>query len=845
MTLSMVGSSNVFPPGDPAPHFSVTYGLHNRQAFVRSSPVVLPTNEDWMRLTLRDGLRTAQGGAELHDAVEQKTQIPSKAAAFQIKSITSSIVRNKEGEPDQVLNIETSSDISTPELAKALQVYLLPKREPPKSETFEEEESSADGDSEESSSEASEETTDSEESSDEEGETTSEKPETKWANADEITDEILEQATVVKFTAIPTEKEFDRNHHFKFRLEGDGQLYVRIEKGLKARSGYEMAEDHTNVVAPAELPQEVEIQGNGGLLALGGERKLSIRSRGVSVIKYEIDRVLSTEINHLVSQTEGEFQAPEFKNASFDQDNISRIAREDQSIALQNKWKSNYSAFDFAQYLQKPADGGSERGLFFLTARAWDPVTKKFIKNASATRFILVSDLGLLVKKNADQTSDVFVVSIKTGQPIGGVTVEILGRNGLPVQSAQTSPDGRVTFPSVAGNDHEKKAVAYVARLGEDISFIPYARDDRMLNFSRFDIEGVEKVLAEDLDAFVFTDRGVYRPGDEMHIGLVIKQRNWSGRLAGLPIETEVVDARDLKVQTKKLALPAVGFAEVNYKTAYESPTGEYTINVYLVKNDKRSTLLGSTTVNVKEFLPDRMKIETRLSKTSPRGWVDPKEMKASIALANLYGTPASDRRIKSRVELSPASFSFSEFKEYSFYDPLLDENKERQAETVDLGEQNTDETGKAELDLQLDRFADATYSMRYFAEAFEGEGGRSITGQVSALVSALPYVVGYKSDGDLRYINASTPRAVDLLAVDPQLKKIPLENVTLNVIAQEYVSVVTKKENGSYGYESVLKERVAKTEKIAISADGLRYQLPTEEPGDYVVELRDEGDRE
>ncbi len=98
---------------------------------------------------------------------------------------------------------------------------------------------------------------------------------------------------------------------------------------------------------------------------------------------------------------------------------------------------------------------------------------------------------------------------------------------------------------------------------------------------------------------------------------------------------------------------------------------------------------------------------------------------------------------------------------------------------------------------------------MRFFAEAFEGEGGRSITGQASALVSALPYVVGYKSDGDLRYINASTPRAVDLLAVDPQLKKIPLENVTLNVIAQEYVSVVTKKENGSYGYESVLKERV------------------------------------
>ncbi|HKP93468.1 MAG TPA: alpha-2-macroglobulin [Chthoniobacterales bacterium] len=850
LNVTMGGGSNVFAPNDAPPHFTITYGPHNRKAFVRTSPIVLPAEEDWMKLIVRPGLRTAQGGAELKDAVEQKTQIPSKATAVQIKSIQSSIVRNKEGEPEQILNIETSSDIATPDLAKALHVNLLPKRAAAKSDASQSEDSSTEETSEESTSTAPEEspspdTKAEESSSDGEEETTNDKStDTKWANADEVPDDVLERATVVKITAIPTEKEFARDHHFKFRIESDGQLYVRVDKGLKARSGYELAETRAEIVAPAELPQEIEIQGDGGVLALGGERKLSIRSRGVPVIKFEIDRVLSTQINHLVSQTEGEFQAPEFKNASFDQDNISRIAREDQTIALQNKWKANYSAFDFSRYLQKPSDGGSERGLFFLTARGWDPVAKKFIKGVKTTRFILVSDLGLLVKKNADQTSDVFVVSIKTGLPLGGVTVDILGRNGIAVQSAKTSPDGRVTFTSVDKNEHERKAVAYVARLGDDISFIPYARDDRMVNFSRFDIDGVNKVLAEDLDAFVFTERGVYRPGDEMHIAFVIKQRNWLGKLAGLPIETEVVDARDLKVQTKKIALPPGGFAEVTYKTAYESPTGEYTINIYLVKNDKRSTLLGSTTVNVKEFLPDRMKIETRLSKTSPRGWVDPREMKAAITLANLYGTPASERRLKSRVELSPAAFSFTEFKDYSFYDPLLDEKKERQAETVDLGEDKTDANGKAELDLQLDRFADATYSMRFFAEAFEGEGGRSITGQASALVSSLPCVVGYKSDGDLNYINATTPRAIDLVAVDSQLNKIALENLTVNVIAQEYVSVVTKKENGSYGYESVLKERVARSEKLAISANGLRYQLPTAEPGDYVVELRDSNDR-
>ena len=254
--LIMVGGSNVFAPNDPAPHFSITYGPHNRQAFLRSSPIVLPANEDWMRVAIDKNLRTAQGGAEMKEAVEQKTLVPSKATAFKIKSVDGGIVRNKEGEPEQMLNVETTGDISTAELAKSLHLYLLPKREPEKTE-------------EETAENADEETASEESESEEEGENTeNSSTAAKWANADEITDEILEQATVVKFTAIPTEKEHSRDHHFKFKLEGDGQLYVRIDKGLRARSGYDLAENFANVVPAPELPQEIEIQGDGGLLAL-------------------------------------------------------------------------------------------------------------------------------------------------------------------------------------------------------------------------------------------------------------------------------------------------------------------------------------------------------------------------------------------------------------------------------------------------------------------------------------------------------------------------------------------------------------------------------------------------
>jgi alpha-2-macroglobulin len=843
LQLLMIGESNVFPPSDPAPHFALTYGLHRRLAYLRSSNVTLPDKEDFMKIELSKGVRTAQGGAQTRDAAEQKLLIPSNGTAFQIKSIEATIARNKAGEPEQVLILNTTADISSSDLAKGIQIRLLPKREAEKAEESESE--SSDSGSADQTSESDENRQSAASEEDESEDTTESDNASKWQSPTDVPDDVFEQAKRIEFTVLPSEKAQDRQHAFKIRLESEGELYVRVPKGVRAFGDYPLAEDYNAVVAVPQLPREVQIEGQGGLLALNGDRKLSIRSRALRAIEFEVARVATTQINHLVSQTEGKFEDPEFRAPLyFNKENVSRIAFEQQPIAVENKWKSNYSTFDFAEHLRKPADGGSERGLFFLSARGWDPAKKKPINSARDSRFLLVTDIGILTKKNIDGGSDVFLMSIKSGQPINGAKVEILGKNGVPIQTAQTAADGHCAFPSVEKLEREKLPVAFVARYGDDIAFMPFAREDRVLNFSRFEIEGAQNIAPEGLDAFVFTERGVYRPGDEIHIGLVVKQRSWGGNLKGLPIETEVVDARDLPVQTKKLTLPETGFTELSYQTANESPTGLYTFNVYLIKNNKRSSLIGSATAQVKEFLPDRMKIETRLSKGAPRGWIHPKEMQASVVLANLYGTPATDRRVTGKVELAPAAFSFPEFRDFTFFDPLIDENKERQEQTVDLGEQRTDGEGHADFDLQLERFADATYGMRFIAEGFEGEGGRSVTGYVGALVSALPYVIGYKADGDLRYIEMNKLRGVDLVAVDPQLNRIAIENVTLNLITQEYVSVLKKQENGNYVYESVLKERPAKSEKIALAATGYHYALPTEEPGNYVLELRDDQNR-
>src|SRR5207245_9436030 len=85
--LEMIGGSAVFPPSDPAPHFTLSYGLHRRLAYLRSSNVTLPDKEDFMKIELSKGVRTAQGGAQTRDAAEQKLRTPSNGNALQTKSI--------------------------------------------------------------------------------------------------------------------------------------------------------------------------------------------------------------------------------------------------------------------------------------------------------------------------------------------------------------------------------------------------------------------------------------------------------------------------------------------------------------------------------------------------------------------------------------------------------------------------------------------------------------------------------------------------------------------------------------------------------------------------------------
>ncbi|HVE15398.1 MAG TPA: MG2 domain-containing protein, partial [Chthoniobacterales bacterium] len=506
--------------------FDVSYDKHHRTAYLRTKPVTLPEQEDFVKLTLGAGLRTVQGGAFTQDDVSAKCRVPDLYSFFQISGSDTTIVRNDRGEPDQVLTVSTTGAIASRDLAKALHLWILPKKPP-----------------------------------------TVDDSEPRWEGPREITPEVLSNSRSAALEVIPSRDPVTQEHAFRFHVPEDGQLYVRIDEGLRAPGGFVLGKTYDNIASVPKPSPTVAFEGDGSVLALSGERKLSVKSRNVPAIEYRIARVATSQINHLVSQTSGNFGSPEFRSYCFDEENISRLATERQTLAGVGPFAENFTAFDFGARLAVPADGGSERGLFFLTARGWDPKTKKSIDGAQDSRFLLVTDLGLIVKENADGSRELFVASIKTGLPQAGVQASILGKNGVAVAQGVTDGEGHICFPAVGKEEHDREPVAFVARLGDDVAFLPYNRQDRKLDFSRFDTGGDEARSGAELTGFLFTERGVYRPGDTIHAGYIVKRRDWLPLPAGLPLEIEVLDARGRAVLVKRIAAPEGCFGEIEYPT--------------------------------------------------------------------------------------------------------------------------------------------------------------------------------------------------------------------------------------------------------------------------------------
>ncbi len=782
-------------------HFTVAYDKFKLNAFVHSAALAMPRDDTPMTLKIDKGVRAARGGNDTADRLQAVVTIPGRTS-LRFSNARMAVVDNARHEPEQILLVASSSPVAERAFAGSISVRALPVRSPrqPKEDP---------------------------------------RP-YEWTDEGEVGQDILATSDAVPVTYVPSEEGGETSHGFRFRAPVGRYLHVVVKDGVQGIGGYLSGKPFVATVKIRPYPAALTFLGQGSLLPLSGDRKVGFLVRDVEHVQVEIGRVLPHQLQHLATRMH-DFSQPSLYGDMEDR-LVERVAST-RDYSTRQPGRPLYDSIDLGRYLQE--QGPQRRGLFLLHLRSirkppagvpsdreelWDGVVQD-------TRLILVTDLGFIVKRAKDGSRDVFVQSIQTGLPIAGARVDLVGANGLAALSATTDTTGRAQLPAGHELRREKTPQMVIVEKDGDLSFLPFRTGSRQLDLSRFDTGGVESARsAQQVSAYLFSDRGIYRPGETTHLGLMARTADWHASLAGLPVDVEISDSRGAIVSRNQVTLSSSAFNEITYTSPAAAPTGTYEAVAYLSKDERRREPLGSTVFRLQEFEPDRMKVRLDLAASPIEGWLRPDDVKALVTVAHLFGEPASSRRVEGELSLTPVLPRFVRYPDYRFQitEVLKEPYQER------LAALTTDGKGLAEFSLDLKRFIGRAYRLNVLARAYEAQGGRLVAAQNSAIVSDAAFLVGVKPDGDLNFVRRGSARTATWLAVNQQLSPVPADGLVLEWVQRKFVSVLTEQGDGTLKYVSRVRDTVRDQRGVRIAAGGSAFPLPTQEPGDFVMVLKD-----
>jgi uncharacterized protein YfaS (alpha-2-macroglobulin family) len=791
-------------------HFTVAYDKFRLNAFVHSSPLAMPRDDTPMTLRIEKGVRAARGGNDSTARLEAVVTVPGRSS-LRFSNARMAVVDNAKHEPEQILFVASSSPVTERALTGKIQVRLLPVRHARQA--------------------------------------AEDRRPYNWRNDPGIGEDILAKSANVPVEYVPADEGGDSSHGFRFRAPVGRYVHVLVQQDVQGTGGYVSGKPYAEAVKVDPYPRALKFLGEGALLSLSGDRRVGFLTRDVDTVEIEIGRVLPNQLQHL-ARAMWNFAQPNLYGDNEDALVERQTMRRD--YRGRTPGKPTYDSIDVGQHLQDAS--GQRRGVFLLRLRGLSmppragpegegddaEESSRYSDNRvlEDSRLILVTDLGFFVKSAKDGSRDVFVQSIRTGQPVAGARVTLAGANGLTTLAATTDAAGRAHLPAPAPNlPREKHPQMVIVEREGDLSFLPFRSGRRNLEMSRFDTGGVENPeSAQQISTYLFSDRGIYRPAETMHLGMITRSADWRAPIAGLPVTVEITDPRGQVVKRDQVTLSAGAFDELTYVPPASAPTGTYEAIAYLVKDPRRRQPIGSTTFRVQEFEPDRLKVQLDLSSAPLAGWLRPADVHARITVAHLFGAAAGGRRVEGELSLTPVLPRFQKFAEYRFQ--IGEVLKEPHRET--LAALTTDDKGTGEFALDLKRFVGRAYRLNVLARAYEAQGGRNVAAQNSAIVSDAAFLVGVKPDGDLTFVRRGSARQAHWLAVNQQLNPVPADGLTLEWVQRKYVSVLTQQNDGTLRYVSRMRETVRSSRTVRIAQGGALFPLPTTEPGEFALVLRD-----
>ena len=370
---------------------------------------------------------------------------------------------------------------------------------------------------------------------------------------------------------------------------------------------------------------------------------------------------------------------------------------------------------------------------------------------------LLASDIGLVAEYADGPALWVAATDLLTGEPLPGAKLEVYDFQLQCIGKGKTDGKGLASFTLA------HKPFAVVAKAGGSTAYLRTTLEDER-SLSRFDVGG--ETLQEGLKAFIYGERGVWRPGDTLHVNLLLSDKGHN-----LPAEhpaTLELYTPEGQFHTRMVRKGTDGFFTYNIPTRATDPTGYW--NAYFkVGGSSFHKILHIETIK-----PNRLKIKADYPSMLEAG----KKSQAHIDAQWLTGGAAGGAKAHAQLTLRRMKGSpFQGFEDYTFNNPAS-QFKEAQAELLSTW---LDGNGSANAPLTLPEATDAPGMLEAFVvTSVEEKGGdESFTTQTLPFSPFSAYVGIKLPKGE--YLETDKTHFADLAVVDA--KGRPVKGHTLEYV--------------------------------------------------------------
>ncbi len=348
-----------------------------------------------------------------------------------------------------------------------------------------------------------------------------------------------------------------------------------------------------------------------------------------------------------------------------------------------------------------------------------------YTDSRNVQRKILASDLGLIVKKSEGENVIAFVTDINSAQPKSGVEVEFFDFQQQSITKAISDKDGKVNV-SVA-----RDPFYLVATSGQQKGYLKL-NDGNSLSVSDFDVSGAE--VQKGVKGFLYAERGVWRPGDTLHVTLILEDKN-EVLPKEHPVSFELSNPSGQIVHRQTFNASLNGMFVYEGHTEKQSPTGNWRIKARV------GGLNFTKVLKIETVKPNRLKVEMSYADT----FISGKERKLEADLTSRWLHGATARGLKADVEMttSPSTPVFEKLPGFTFSDDAVSYSSN--PEQIFNGK--LDNSGNVKVNYTFNELKEGPGRVRvnFKMRVFESSGNFSV-GSSSTYYFPFEHLVGIKS---------------------------------------------------------------------------------------------------